>query len=56
MIGRLPPTTEIAGSDNVSLLSATIGIAKYTLDEYWMGMNLHPDARIRVCTPEFPIT
>ena len=55
VIGRLPPTTAITGTD-VSLISATIGIAKYTLDEYWLGMNLHPVGRIRIRTPEIAIT
>ncbi len=31
---------------NVALIQATIGMAKYTLDEYWVRINLYPVTRI----------
>ena len=50
MLGRQAPT--IATNDmNVALIHAPIGTAKYTLYEYWVGINLHPVTRIRVRTP-----
>jgi len=39
---------------NVALIHATIGMAKYTLGEYWVGINLHPVTRIRVRTLAIP--
>jgi hypothetical protein len=39
---------------NVTLIDATIGEAKYKLDEYWVGIHQHPPTRIRVCTPRIP--
>ena len=53
MIGRQAPTT-VTTDTNVGLIRATIGTAKYTLDEYWVGINLHPVTGIRVCTPVIP--
>ena len=41
MLGRQAPTTATTDT-NVALIHATIGTAKYTLDEYWVGINLHP--------------
>ena len=53
MLGRQAPT--IATTDtNVALIHATIGMAKYTLDKYWVGINLRPVTRIRVRTPAIP--
>jgi hypothetical protein len=53
MLGRQAPT--IATTDtNVALIHATIGMTKYTLDEYWIGKNLHSVTRIRVRTPAIP--
>jgi len=48
VLGRQAPTTAITDTD-VSLISVTVGVAKYTLDNYWVGINLHPATR--VCTP-----
>jgi hypothetical protein len=53
MLGRQAPRTVMTDS-NVMLIHATIGMAKYTPDEYWVGINLHPVTRIRVCTPAIP--
>jgi hypothetical protein len=53
MLGRQAPTTATTDT-NVGLIHATIGTAKYTLDEYWVGINLHPVTGIRVCTPVIP--
>ncbi len=39
----------------VTLVEATIEIAKYTMDKYWMGINQHPPTRICVCTPPIPV-
>ncbi len=52
---RRAPMTPPSNSD-VSLLNATLGEAKYKLDEYWTGLHLHPAARIHVCTPAIPIS
>ena len=48
VLGRQAPTTATTDTD-VSLISVTIGVAMYTLDNYWVGINLHPATR--VCTP-----
>ena len=53
MLGRQAPTTATTDM-NVALIHATIGTAKYSLDKYWVGINLHPVPRIRVCTPAIP--
>jgi hypothetical protein len=53
MLGRPAPTTATTDT-NVGLIHATIGTARYTLDEYWVGINLHPVTRIRVRTPAIP--
>ena len=53
MLGRQAPTTATTDT-NVGLIHATIGTAEYTLDEYWVGINLHPVTRIRVRTPVIP--
>ena len=53
VLGRQAPTTATTDTD-VSLISVTIGAAKYTLDIYWVGINLHPATRIRVHTPAIP--
>jgi len=53
MLGRQAPTI-MTTDTNVALIHATIGTAKYTLDEYWVGINLHPVTRIRVRTPAIP--
>ena len=53
MLGRQAPTITTTDT-NVALIHATIGTAKYTLDEYWVGINLHPVTRIRVRTPAIP--
>ena len=45
MHGRQAPTTATTDT-NVALIHATIGTAKYTLGEYWVGINLHPVTRI----------
>jgi hypothetical protein len=52
-LGRQAPTTATTDT-NVGLIHATIGTAKYALDKYWVGINLHPVTRIRVCTPAIP--
>ncbi len=39
---------------SVTLIEATIGLAKYTKDSYWVGINQHPDTRICTRTPPFP--
>jgi hypothetical protein len=49
MLGYQAPTTATTDT-NVALIHATIGTAMYTLDEYWVGINLHPVTRIRVDT------
>jgi hypothetical protein len=53
MLGRPAPTTATTDT-NVGLIHATIGTARYTLDEYWVGINLHPVTRIRVRTLAIP--
>jgi hypothetical protein len=53
MLGRQAPTTATTDT-NVALIHATIGTAKYTLDEYWVEINLYPVTRIRVLTPAIP--
>ena len=53
MLGRQAPTTATTDT-NVALIHATVGTAKYTLDEYWVGINLHPVTRIQVRTPAIP--
>ena len=53
VIRRQPPVA-IRPNNDISLIDATIGKAKYKVDKYWMGMNLHPETRIRVCTPAIP--
>jgi hypothetical protein len=55
VIGRQPPVA-IQPNNDVSLIDATIGEAKYKVDKYWMGMSLHPETRIRVRTPAIPIS
>ena len=45
MHGRQVPTTATTDT-NVGLTYTTIGTAKYTLDEYWVRINLHPVTRI----------
>ncbi len=41
---------------NVSFVDATIGEAKYKLDEYWRGIHKHPPTRIRVRALPLPAT
>ena len=53
VIGRQPPVA-IQPKNNVTLIDATIGEAKYKVDKYWMGISLHSETRIRVCTPATP--
>ena len=53
MLGRQAPTTATTDT-NVALIHATIGTAKYTLDEYWVEINLYLVTRIRVRTPAIP--
>ena len=53
MLGRQAPTTAMTDT-NVALILVTIETTKYTLDEYLVGINLHPVTRIRVCTPAIP--
>ena len=53
MLGRQAPTTAMTDT-NVALILTTIETAKYTLDEYWVRMNLHPVTRIRVRTQAIP--
>jgi hypothetical protein len=53
MLGRQAPTTATTDT-NVALIHATTGTTKYTLDEYWVGINLHPVTRIQVRTPAIP--
>jgi hypothetical protein len=55
VVGRLAPTTTQPNRD-LSLIEATIGEAKYKVDEYWIGFNLHPATRIRVRTPAIPLS
>jgi len=50
MLGRQALRTATTDT-NVALIHATIRTAKYTLDDYWVGINLHPVTRIRVRTP-----
>jgi hypothetical protein len=50
VLGQQAPTTATTDTD-VSLISVTIGVAKYKLDIYWVGINLHPATRIQVRTP-----
>jgi len=45
VLGRQAPTTATTDTD-VSLISITFGVAMYTLDNYWVGINLHPATRI----------
>jgi hypothetical protein len=30
---------------HVTLVEVTIGLAKYTMDKYWMGINHHPPTK-----------
>jgi len=53
VIGR-QPLVAIQTKNNVTLIDATIGEAKYKVDKYWMGISLHSETRIRVCTPATP--
>ena len=53
VLGRQAPTTATTDTD-VSLISITFGMAMYTLDNYWVGTNLHPATRIRVRTLAIP--
>jgi hypothetical protein len=39
----------------VTLVEATIGIAKYAKDKYWVGIQQHPIMRIRVRSLEIPV-
>jgi hypothetical protein len=39
----------------VMLVEAMIGLAKYTMDKYWMGINRHPPMRIRIRTLPIPV-
>jgi hypothetical protein len=55
VIGCQPPVA-IQPNNDVSLIDATIGEAKYKVDKYWMGMSLHPETRIRVRIPAIPIS
>ena len=50
MLGRQAQTTATTDT-NVALIHAIIGTAKYTLDKYWVGINLHPVNRIQVRKP-----
>ena len=42
MLGRQAPTTPLTYTD-VLLINIAFGVAIYTLDNYWVGINLHPD-------------
>ena len=54
VLGRQVPTTPLTDTD-ASLINITFGMAKYTLDNYWVGINLHPATWIRVRrTPAIP--
>ena len=53
VLGQQAPTTPLTDTD-VLLINITFGVAKYTLDNYWVGINLHPATRIQVCTPAIP--
>jgi hypothetical protein len=53
VLGRQAPTIPLTDTD-VLLINITFGVAKYTLDNYWVGINLHPATRIQVCTPAIP--
>jgi hypothetical protein len=53
VLGRQAPTTPLTYTD-VSLINITFGVANYTLDNYWVGINLHPATRIRARTPAIP--
>jgi hypothetical protein len=53
VLGRQAPTTPLTYTD-VSLINITFGVANYTLDNYWVGINLHPATRIRARTPVIP--
>jgi hypothetical protein len=45
VLGRQVPTTPLTYTD-VSLINVTFGVADYTLDNYWVGINLHPATKI----------
>jgi hypothetical protein len=53
VLGPQAPTTATTDTYD-SLISVTIGVAKYTLDNNWVGINLHPATRISVRTPAIP--
>ncbi len=40
--------------NSVTLIEVTIGLAKYTKDSYRVGINQHPDTRIRTRKPPLP--
>jgi hypothetical protein len=54
-IGQEAPRT-VAPNLDVSFLNATIGEAKYKVNNYWTGLHLHPATRICVCTPAILIS
>jgi hypothetical protein len=53
-IGQEAPRT-VAPNLDVFFLNATIGEAKYKVDNYWTGLHLHPATRICVRMPAIPI-
>ena len=54
LISRQPPVATLPNHE-ISLIDAKIGEAKYKVDKYWMGISLHPETRICVCSPAIPI-
>jgi hypothetical protein len=54
IVGREVPVLPQQLPNSVTLIKATIGLAKYTKDSYWVGINQHPGTRICRRTPTFP--
>jgi hypothetical protein len=54
IVGREVPVLPQQLPNSVTLIEATIGLAKYTKDSYWVGINQHPDTRICTHTSTFP--
>ncbi len=56
-MGRQTPVIQLHPHNiHVTLIEATIGVPSYALDSNWVGINQHPDASIRVCTSQLPLT
>jgi hypothetical protein len=54
IVGQKAPVVEQQHAC-VTLVEAMIGIAKYTKDEYWVGIQQHSLTRICVWSPEMPV-